>query len=81
MNSAIKKSFLSKRIFKDIFFKYSNSKIINYRGWTITETACFPCCWKIEKKGYKTDNAIWRFHKTVDDAKKTIDKLEFGRDE
>lgn len=55
---------------------YSNPKVIAYRGWTIAETPCYPCKWKVVKKGYREDNATWRYVRTVDDAMSLINRRE-----
>ena len=36
-----------------------------YKGWSITETPCFPCMWKIEHIDYKSDNHTWRYHSSI----------------
>lgn len=50
--------------------------IYKYEGWIIEKTVCYPGCWKIYKDGYAHGNETWRYRKGLDDAIRTIQKLE-----
>ena len=48
---------------------------MDIKKYRIVETHCFPNKWKIEEVGYNDDNATYRYHKTIEDAKTWIDKF------
>ena len=43
-----------------------------HKGWTITETPCFPCAFKIHKNEGR--NETWRYCETMEAAKIEIDR-------
>jgi hypothetical protein len=48
---------------------------LHCRGWSIIKTPCFPSCWKIRELMHAEDNSTWRYHRTIEEAKATIDRL------
>jgi hypothetical protein len=47
---------------------------IGYRGWLIVDTPCYPRRYKVVHPGFRDDNATCRFHRTIEDAKRFIDR-------
>jgi hypothetical protein len=48
--------------------------MMDYKGYTITKTACYPNAYHVEPVGFKSSNATCYFHPTVEAAKRFIDK-------
>jgi len=53
---------------------------VSYQGWNIKETSCYPCRYKVSQPGYQDDNATWRYHRTINAAKVTINRIIKCRD-